>query len=301
MDSFVSLLFLLLWMEIEVSATTLMPRRVMGSRRSKRRTFIARGINGGQGVLSHPSLAWRRRSNAKNAQSIRSPQLFRIKASEEDNELLSDLYKRLEVEKGAPEKELKFAFRKLALKYHPDVNKAPDAEAQFQSIKLAYETLRNPEKRKSYLEQQRKAKSYKKDWTSGRNKKQESEEEFYGFNDFFMDLVRDEIKRNASKSTSLWDELGALGEEIAGDLLDVLEKEAEYLSKDLESADEVIRNTKVDPKLYKKYYRDPEETIAKMKAPPDPEEIKKQTEKEIDEMMEQLRKKIDSGSDATSR
>ena len=54
------------------------------------------------------------------------------------------------VKKDASEKEIKKAFRKLAMKYHPDKNKEPDAEAKFREIAEAYETLSKKETRKQY-------------------------------------------------------------------------------------------------------------------------------------------------------
>lgn len=52
-----------------------------------------------------------------------------------------DYYKILGVSRGASDDELKKAYRKMALKYHPDKNKAPDAEEKFKEIAEAYEVL----------------------------------------------------------------------------------------------------------------------------------------------------------------
>ncbi len=62
-----------------------------------------------------------------------------------------DYYKILGVDKNAGEKEIKSAFRKLARKYHPDVNPDnPQAEARFKEINEAYEVLSDPDKRAKY-------------------------------------------------------------------------------------------------------------------------------------------------------
>ena len=53
-----------------------------------------------------------------------------------------DYYSILEIKKGASIDEVKQAYRKLALKYHPDKNKSPDAEEKFKEIGEAYEALR---------------------------------------------------------------------------------------------------------------------------------------------------------------
>ncbi len=61
-----------------------------------------------------------------------------------------DYYETLGVPRTASAEEIRKAYRKLARKYHPDVNKNVGAEARFKEIAEAYEVLGDPEKRKKY-------------------------------------------------------------------------------------------------------------------------------------------------------
>jgi len=63
----------------------------------------------------------------------------------------ADFYEMLGVSSDTDEKGLKSAFRKLAMKYHPDRNPGDDAaEAKFKELNEAYETLKDPQKRAAY-------------------------------------------------------------------------------------------------------------------------------------------------------
>jgi curved DNA-binding protein len=61
-----------------------------------------------------------------------------------------DYYSKLEIDKNATQKDIQAAYRRLARKYHPDVNKEKDAEDKFKLINEAYEVLKDPEKRQKY-------------------------------------------------------------------------------------------------------------------------------------------------------
>src|SRR5688572_17618048 len=72
-----------------------------------------------------------------------------------------DYYKILEVDKNASVEDIKKAYRKLARKFHPDLNPNDDqAKKKFQQINEANEVLSDPEKRKKYDK-------YGKDWERG--------------------------------------------------------------------------------------------------------------------------------------
>jgi curved DNA-binding protein len=109
-----------------------------------------------------------------------------------------DYYKILGVDKNATQKDIKSAYRKLARKFHPDLNpNNKDAKKNFQQINEANEVLSDPEKRKKYDQ-------YSEDWkhaeefkNAGQNQQQEQEsyrQTFQGardegeFSDFFESL-----------------------------------------------------------------------------------------------------------------
>ena len=109
-----------------------------------------------------------------------------------------DYYKILGIDKSATQEDIKKAYRKLARKYHPDLNpNDKNAKANFQQINEANEVLSDPGKRKKYDQ-------YGKDWqqadqfetaeqdqkrSSGSYRTRHSETEFDGdFSDFFESL-----------------------------------------------------------------------------------------------------------------
>ena len=64
---------------------------------------------------------------------------------------MADYYKILDIQRDADEKAIRGAFRKLARKYHPDLNKDDkDAEAKFKEVNEAYEVLSDADSRKKY-------------------------------------------------------------------------------------------------------------------------------------------------------
>ncbi|MBT8295309.1 MAG: J domain-containing protein [Gramella sp.] len=93
-----------------------------------------------------------------------------------------DYYKLLELDKSATKADVKKAYRKLARKYHPDLNpNDKEAQLKFQQINEAHEVLSDPEKRKKYDE-------YGKDWKHAEQfeeaKRQQAASGRFGGDDF---------------------------------------------------------------------------------------------------------------------
>ena len=109
-----------------------------------------------------------------------------------------DYYRILGIEKTATSKEIKDAFRKLARKYHPDLNpNDKDAKRNFQQINEANEVLSDPEKRKKYdqygkdwqhAEQFEKAKQYQEQSSNSRGASYSETYSGSDFSDFFESL-----------------------------------------------------------------------------------------------------------------
>lgn len=155
-------------------------------------------------------------------------------------------YEVLGVSPSASPDQIKRAYRKLALKYHPDVNKEANAQEKFMRIKHAYNALMNSESRRKYDSGSR-ASNYTYSNAERNQSRNTQEEEFYGFEDFFRDLQEEFRNWEASaasqgKPKSLWEELAEIGEEF----VEFLEKELNITDSEVE-AEEYGGSQKANP------------------------------------------------------
>ncbi len=104
-----------------------------------------------------------------------------------------DYYKILDISRDASQDEIKRAYRKLARKYHPDVNREIEAEARFKEVGEAYEVLKDPEKRSAYDQlgmNWREGQEFKPppNWDAGFEFSADGTDSAHHFSDFFEEL-----------------------------------------------------------------------------------------------------------------
>ncbi|HEX2967671.1 MAG TPA: J domain-containing protein [Bacteroidales bacterium] len=164
-----------------------------------------------------------------------------------------DYYKVLGVERNASQKDIKSAYRKLARKYHPDLNpNNPDAKKSFQQINEAHEVLSDPDKRKKYDQ-------YGKDWQHaeeyqnagqqyqnrqhnyGTGRNFTGMENDGGFSDFFESLFGEGFTRNFSNRRNT--RSGFRGEDYNAELKLSLTDAFETRKQELEINGKKIRIT----------------------------------------------------------
>jgi len=131
-----------------------------------------------------------------------------------------DYYEVIGVSKTSSLDEIKFQYRKLALKFHPDRNKSPDAVEHFKEISEAYAVLTDPKKRELYDQHGH----------AGVDGRYSTEDIFRGaetnINDIFNDLLGGRGRRTSGGSDSIFENLfgggrgfGGFGRQRGSDLL----------------------------------------------------------------------------------
>ncbi|KAK1360070.1 chaperone protein dnaJ 8, chloroplastic-like [Heracleum sosnowskyi] len=111
------------------------------------------GILGAGGSCSSLSSTKFRNVSRLNIKSLENNVKFKVRCAY--SAVSFDPYSTLDIHTGASESEVKKAFRRLALKYHPDVCRGRDCGVQFQQINEAYEALINRLRGEEEAENQR--------------------------------------------------------------------------------------------------------------------------------------------------
>ncbi|MBI3622769.1 J domain-containing protein, partial [Candidatus Pacearchaeota archaeon] len=116
-----------------------------------------------------------------------------------------DCYQILEVQKDASQKEIKSAYRRLSLKYHPDRNKGEKDDKKFKQIIEAYQILKLEEKKKSKRSEVDIANTYTEFWKQYDkkvNEEQFNRANFAGFQNSFGVNVPERYSHNQEKAPS---------------------------------------------------------------------------------------------------
>lgn len=117
-----------------------------------------------------------------------------------------DYYKIMGLADNATDKDIKQAYRRLARKYHPDLNKQPEAESQFKELGEAYEVLKDPKKKQEYDHYRQYSAAHQQDSSSHHQQQAWGAYQEGGFDadgDFFESLFGERFRQSAQPATNL--------------------------------------------------------------------------------------------------